>query len=91
MADILDRLAEVLSEQGLDDNKIMYIESKLRHEYSGERHYVTKKSQHRESLILEQMRRSRDFQRIAKEFQVSVCTIYRLSHKSRKKNDIHGR
>lgn len=81
MADILARVTQILSDQGLDDKKIVYIENELRKEYAGSYVYITKKSSDFDEKIMKHIRRSRDFQFIAKEYQVSISTVYRLSRK----------
>ena len=42
--DIVCRMSELLSNQGIEEKKIVYIETQLRQEYSGSYTYVTKKT-----------------------------------------------
>ena len=82
--DIVCKMTELLSNQGIEEKKIVYIETQLRHEYSGSYTYVTKKSPAINKQITEHAKRSRDFSSIARKFNVSVSTVYRLYRESRK-------
>lgn len=81
MTDILSRMAQVLSENGLNDEKIVYIDRKLRQEYAGSYVYITRKEPGIDNRIMERIKKSNDFISIAKEFRVSTSTVYRLSRK----------
>lgn len=85
MTDILTRVAEVLSEQGIEEKKIMYIETKLRDEFCGGYSYVGRYSHHRlaqvRERIAESLKTSANFREISKRFDVSVSTVYRVAKK----------
>lgn len=82
--DIVSRVSELLTNEGIEEKRIVYIETQLRHEYSGSYTYVTKKSPATNQKIIEQAKLSRDFPSIARKFNVSVRTVYRLYRESRK-------
>ena len=81
MTDILSRMAQVLSEKGLNDDELVYIDRKLRQEYAGSYVYITRKEHGIDNRIMERIKKSNDFISIAKEFRVSTSTVYRLSRK----------
>ncbi len=83
MADILASVTKILSDLGLDDKKIVYIENQLRKQYAGSYVYITKKPSDFDAKIMNHIRRSRNFQAISKEFQVSINTVYRFARKVR--------
>ena len=89
MVDILARMSEVLSEQGIDEKRIVYIESKLRHEFYGGYAYVGKSSRHNfakvKEKIAESIKTESDFKAIAKRHNVLLLTVYRVAKNNRLK------
>ena len=89
MVDILARMSEVLSEQGIDEKRIVYIETKLRGEFYGGYSYVGKSSRYNFAKVREKISESikteSDFKAVARKHNVSIFTVYRVAKNNRLK------
>lgn len=85
MTDILDRMVEVLSENNIDNKKVVYIEKLLRNEFSGSLVYVMKKRREYYCSVVEDIKKSNDFIGIARKYSISLNTVYRIAREHRKK------
>lgn len=69
MTDILSRMAQVLSEKGLNDDEIVYIDRKLRQEYAGSYVYITRKEHGIDNRIMERIKKVTILYRLRKNLE----------------------
>jgi Mor family transcriptional regulator len=82
--DIIKRFIEILAEAqpSFSEGVALHIEQQLRHEFSGERVYITKRDESIGLLIAERFN-GNNTDKIARELHVSRRTVYRALKKRR--------
>lgn len=73
MTDILSRMAQVLSEKGLNDDEIVYIDRKLRQEYAGSYVYITRKEHGIDNRIMERIKKVTISYRLRKNLECPLA------------------
>ena len=81
--DVIDRIEDVLVENGVSIDKASNICVYLRNEYAGDMIYVPKRSSASKIAIFEDLKTNGNFRFLAKKHNVSVMTISRMYKKLR--------
>ena len=83
--DVIDRMQELLVENSVSTDKTESICKIIRHEYSGQLVYITKRPKTLHKDISKQLERNGNIKEIAKRYSVSYETVRRILVKRRKK------
>jgi Mor family transcriptional regulator len=84
MSDILSRVSELLAAEGITPDQIVAVHTKLRNEFSGQQFYIAKREADIDAKVIEQMKRSANAAKVAKQLQISRATVYRILSRRRK-------
>lgn len=79
--DVIDRVKQLIVENGLDQEKASKIESVIRFEYGGELVYFPKKSETIKESIFKDLKNGASENDIIRKFRVSKITAYRMMRK----------
>lgn len=79
--DVIDRVTELIVENGLDQDRASEIATTIRFEYGGELVYFPKKSETVRETILKELAKGASENDIVRRFRVSKRTVYRLMRK----------
>ncbi|WP_299078938.1 Mor transcription activator family protein [uncultured Paraglaciecola sp.] len=82
--DVIDRISEILVENGVLPANAEKITNSVRHEYGGEMVYVPKRSHLYKEAIMRDLRTSGNFKLLAKEHRVHYNTVRRMAKKLRR-------
>jgi len=83
--DVIDRINEILVENGVLPANAKKIANSVRHEYGGEMVYVPKRSPTYKEALIRDLKTSGNFKLLAKEHRVHYNTVRRMAKKLRRK------
>jgi Mor family transcriptional regulator len=79
--DVIDRMTELIIENGIEKEKADEIASTIRFEYGGELVYFPKRSETVRETILKELSAGASENDIIRKFRVSRKTVYRMIRK----------
>lgn len=85
MADVIDRISEVMQELGIDSAKACAVSETIRMEFCGSQIYVPKKAEAIRDRMIGDIKNNVPSKEIERRYSVSKYTVYRMMKKIRDK------